>query len=230
MRFCGRCCDRKGMNAGVWVAVFLPVLIVPFVNGSSEAEENGAMSEPAAASAATPEEMADPRFVLGYTMPLLDGEAQDLHDYKGRVILIVNTASKCGYTRQYAGLQKLFESREDQGLVILGFPANNFGAQEPGSDTQIAEFCEQNFGVSFPMFSKVSVKGDDAHPLYQRLAKIEIEEIEGEPGKLGGPPPWNFTKFLVDRDGRVVARYSPKVEPDDERLLEKIDQLLGAGG
>ncbi len=236
----GWCCcsrDRRGLSAaalgGASVVIFLPALFANGSNGehgagSSGAEAPSAVAEIAPESAATPEEMADPRFVLGYTMPMLDGEPKDLHEYKGRVVLMVNTASRCGLTPQYDGLQKLYEAREERGLVILGFPANNFGNQEPGSDLQIAEFCEENFGVTFPMFSKVSVKGDDTHELYKKLAKIEIEEVGGEPGKRGGPPAWNFTKFLVDRDGLVVARFSPRVAPDDERLIGKIDQLLGA--
>ncbi|MEZ6242879.1 MAG: glutathione peroxidase [Phycisphaerales bacterium] len=217
------------MNAGVWAAIFTPIFIMLFPNASREPEEKASMNQPAAlASAATPEEMADPRFVLGYTMPMLDGEPKDLHEFKGKVVLIVNTASLCGYTRQYAGLEKLYEENKDKGLVILGFPANNFHAQEPGSDSEIAAFCDTQYSITFPMFSKISVRGDDTHPLYQRLAKIKIEEVDGEEGKLGGPPNWNFTKFLVDCKGRLVARYASKVEPDDERLIEKIHQLLDA--
>lgn len=221
MRLCGCCGGGRSVGVAVCVAALTPIWIAAISTGPGDGKE------PPPTSAAEPEEMADPRFVLGYTMPLLDGEAKDLHDYKGKVVLLVNTASFCGYTRQYAGLEKLYEGHKDRGLVVLGFPANNFGAQEPGSDLEIAAFCEERFAVSFPMFSKISVRGDDAHPLYQRLAKIEIAEVDGEEAKRGGPPNWNFTKFLVDRSGRVVARYAPKVEPDDERLVEKIGQLLG---
>lgn len=161
-------------------------------------------------------------YVLGYTMPLLDGQQQDLSAFKGKVILIVNTASRCGLTGQYAGLQELYENKEAEGFVVLGFPANNFLGQEPGTDEQIAEFCKKNFGVSFPMFSKVSVKGDDACPLYRQLTS--------QPEPIGGDIRWNFDKFLVDRDGKVVARFDPRTKPDDSRLLSKIDELLRQGG
>lgn len=161
-------------------------------------------------------------YVLGYTMPLLDGQQQDLSAFKGKVILIVNTASRCGLTGQYEGLQELYENKEAEGFVILGFPANNFLGQEPGTDEQIAEFCKKNFGVSFPMFSKVSVKGDDACPLYRQLTS--------QPDPIGGDIRWNFDKFLVDRDGKVVARFAPRTKPDDSRLLSKIDELLRQGG
>ncbi|MBX3351307.1 MAG: glutathione peroxidase [Phycisphaeraceae bacterium] len=155
-------------------------------------------------------------------MPLIDGQQQDLAAFKGKVILIVNTASRCGLTGQYAGLQELYENKEAEGFVILGFPANNFQGQEPGSDEQIAEFCKTNFGVSFPMFSKISVKGDDATPLYRQLTS--------QPAPIGGDIRWNFDKFLVDREGNVVARFDPRTKPDDKNLLSTIDELLRRGG
>ncbi len=160
----------------------------------------------------------DPAYVLGYTLKRIDGTPQKLEDYKGKVILIVNTASKCGYTPQYAGLQSLYESKMVDGLVVLGFPANNFGSQEPGTNVEIREFCSSKFSVTFPMFEKISVKGDDQHPLYKTLA--------AQPAPIGGEPKWNFTKFLVDRSGRVVARYEPKTAPNDPALLAQIDALL----
>lgn len=147
----------------------------------------------------------------------LDGHEQPLSAYKGKVLLIVNTASKCGFTPQYQGLQALHEQFAGQGLVVLGFPCNQFGHQEPGDAGQIGAFCEKNYGVSFPMFEKVDVNGDNAHPLY-RFLKAE------SPGLLGTEAiKWNFTKFLVDRDGKVVRRYAPKDKPahlaDDIRAL-----------
>jgi len=158
-------------------------------------------------------------YVLGYTMEDINGEAQDLSQYRGKVVMIVNTASKCGLTPQYEGLQALYERHRDQGFVILGFPANNFGNQEPGSDEQIAEFCTQNYGVAFPMFSKISVGGDDQCALYQQLT--------GMPDPIGGEVKWNFQKYLVDREGNVVAKFDPPVKPQDERITNEIERLLG---
>lgn len=171
--------------------------------------------------------VSDPKYVLDFTLKSIDGKDVDLAQYKGKVVLIVNVASKCGYTPQYEGLQALYASRKDKGLVILGFPANNFGAQEPGTNEDIATFCASKYSVTFPLFAKISVKGDDQHPLFKRLAAL--------PPPLGGDPKWNFTKFLVDRDGRVQYRFEPKARPTDKPdekdeaakdLLAKVDQLL----
>lgn len=150
----------------------------------------------------------------------IDGTPESLAAYKGKVILIVNVASQCGYTPQYAGLEKLYGEKKDKGLVILAFPANNFGAQEPGTNQEIAAFCSSSYSVTFPLFEKISVKGDDAHPLYRQLA--------AQPAPIGGEPKWNFTKFLIDRQGRPVARFESKVKPDDASLLGKLDELLAA--
>jgi glutathione peroxidase len=166
----------------------------------------------------TGEDAKDPAYVLGFTVKRIDGTPEPLSDYRGKVVLIVNTASKCGYTPQYAGLQKLYEDEKDRGFVILGFPANNFGKQEPGSNDEIKEFCTSKFHVTFPMFEKVDVKGETASPLYKRLA--------AQPSPIGGEPKWNFTKFLVDRSGRVVARYEPSTTPEDKALRARIDALL----
>jgi len=153
--------------------------------------------------------------VLNYQMPLLSGQMQNLSDYQGQVVLIVNTASKCGFTYQYEGLEALYEKYKDQGLVILGFPCNQFGEQEKGSDGEIASFCQKNYGVSFPMFSKIDVNGDGAAPLYQQLKK-------DAPGILGTKGiKWNFTKFLVNKQGEVVDRYAPTTKPEAlERDIE----------
>ena len=166
----------------------------------------------------TAAELADPAYVLRYEMPRIDGSKQHLAAYEGKVILIVNTASKCGLTPQYEGLEKLYGEHKDEGLVILGFPANNFAGQEPGTNFQIAQFCSERFDVSFPMFAKLSVKGDDVSPLYKQLAE--------QPEPIGTEPAWNFHKFLVDRSGRVVAQFSPQTTPDDEKLVEAIEHLL----
>lgn len=155
---------------------------------------------------------------LDLTMNMIDGTPKSLADYKGKAVLIVNVASKCGYTKQYAGLEALYKAKKDAGLVILGFPANNFGGQEPGTNKDIAAFCERDFGVTFPLFEKISVKGDDQDALYKSLAS--------QPAPVGGDPKWNFTKFLIDRQGRVVARFEPAVAPDDAELLKQIDAAL----
>lgn len=168
-----------------------------------------------ALQAKPPQEAEGDVNVLDHEMALIDGTEVSLKAYEGKVVLIVNTASKCGYTRQYEGLQKLYESKEADGLVVLGFPANNFMGQEPGSNRQIADFCSTEYGVTFPMFEKISVKGKDVHPLFAQLT-----EAVGEPS-------WNFNKYLVDREGNVVARYDSSTSPADQELVARIDGLLG---
>ncbi len=149
----------------------------------------------------------------------LGGESTDLSAYQGDVLLIVNTASKCGFTPQYEGLEKLHQTYEEQGLRVLGFPCNQFGRQEPGSSADIESFCQLNYGVSFPMHEKVDVNGDDAHPLFQQLKTAA-------PGLLGSKGiKWNFTKFLVGRDGEILGRYAPKTTPAD--MADDIEKALG---
>jgi len=155
--------------------------------------------------------------IYAFSAPLLDGRAIDLGQFKGQVLLIVNTASQCGFTPQYAGLEALYKKLEPEGLTILGFPCNQFGRQEPGSAAEIGQFCSSNYAVSFPMFDKIDVNGDNAHPLYQYL--------RGEKsGLLGSSIKWNFTKFLIDRSGKVVGRYAPTTTP--EALTKDIEALL----
>ena len=141
--------------------------------------------------------------VYDYSVKTIDGSPESLSSFKGKTVLIVNVASKCGYTPQYAGLQKLYTKYKDRGFVILGFPANNFGAQEPGTNAEIKTFCSRTYNVTFPMFSKVSVKGEDRQPLYQFLTE------QSPNTSTHGDIKWNFTKFLVDRDGKIVARFEP---------------------
>jgi glutathione peroxidase len=155
-----------------------------------------------------------------FTMKDIDGKSVSLAGYEGKVLLIVNVASKCGFTRQYAGLQKLYEKYKDRGFYVLGFPANDFGRQEPGTDSQIKNFCTTRFNVTFPMFSKITVKGENIHPLYEYL----VDPVENE--GFGGPIQWNFNKFLVDRDGKTVARYSSKTEPFDSELVDGLEKAL----
>lgn len=182
-----------------------------------------------------------PAYVLDHTARAIDGTETDLARYKGKVIVIVNVASKCGFTPQYEGLQKLYEKHKGAGLEILAFPSNDFREQEPGASEEIAAFCRENYGVTFPLFEKIRVvKGNDAekgraegtgagreqHPLYK--------DLTGQPEPIGGDPKWNFTKFVVDRDGRVVARFdadrkyvrTAELEPE---LVKKVETLLGAG-
>jgi glutathione peroxidase len=179
--------------------------------------------------------------VLEIPVERIDGAPTALHEYAGKVVLVVNVASKCGLTPQYAALESLYEAHRDRGLVVVGFPANNFGAQEPGANDEIAAFCSTTYGVQFPMFSKISVKGDDMHPLYRELIAAQPAATE-KPGsdfraKLAGygikqekPTDvfWNFEKFLIGRDGSVVARFAPDVEPNDPLLLDAIERALAA--
>lgn len=166
----------------------------------------------------TPDAM--PATPLAFEMPALDGTPTNLADYQGQVVLIVNTASQCGLTPQYQQLQELYEHYRDDGFTILAFPANNFGGQEPGSDTEIAAFCEENYGVGFDMFSKISVKGDDQHPLYTYLTGEDTN-----PG-FAGEITWNFEKFLLDREGNVVARFEPRTRPDAPEVVAAIEAEL----
>jgi glutathione peroxidase len=154
-----------------------------------------------------------------FTATTIDGDQQPLSAYVGQVLLIVNTASECGYTPHYAGLQLLYEKYGDQGLVVLGFPCDQFGRQEPGDEEQIKSFCTTTYGITFPMFAKVEVNGPGAHPLFAWLE-------EDRPGIPGGDIAWNFTKFLVDRSGRPVARYHHRTEPAE--LAADIEWLLAA--
>jgi glutathione peroxidase len=148
----------------------------------------------------------------------LDGRETPLAAFAGKVTLVVNTASKCGFTPQYAGLQALHDEYADRGFAVLGFPCNQFGAQEPGDAEEIGAFCERNYGVGFPMFAKIEVNGPQAHPIYKLLKKAA-------PGLLGSESiKWNFTKFLVDKDGRVVERFAPTTRPED--LKPAIEKLL----
>jgi glutathione peroxidase len=158
--------------------------------------------------------------VYAFEAETINGQTAKLADYKGKVLLIVNTASKCGFTPQYAGLEELYKKYNALGLEILGFPCNQFGGQEPGSESDIEEFCQLNYGVSFPMFAKVEVNGDAAHPLYKFLKSAQKGVLGSEGIK------WNFTKFLVDKEGNPVERYAPNTKP--EAIAKDIEALLDA--
>lgn len=157
--------------------------------------------------------------VYDFSAKTIIGEEKSLKDYEGKVLLIVNVASKCGFTPQYKGLQEVYDKYKEQGLEILGFPCNQFGGQEPGTEVDITSFCELNYGVNFPMFAKIDVKGDKAHPLYTYMT-------EQAPGLLGMKAvKWNFTKFLIGKDGKVVGRFAPQTKPVD--LEVEIEKVLG---
>jgi glutathione peroxidase len=154
--------------------------------------------------------------LLNHSFPgLVDGKNESLCQYQGKVILVVNTASFCGFTSQYDGLEKLYARMKDKGLVVLGFPSNDFGEQEPGSEKEIADFCRMTYGVEFPMVSKTVVKGKDAHPFYVKLAEV-----------TGSKPKWNFHKYLINRDATKVVAYTSFTKPDDKDLLKQIDEFL----
>jgi glutathione peroxidase len=157
--------------------------------------------------------------IYTFTLNSIDGKPAPLANYKGKVVLVVNVASQCGYTPQYSALESTYEKYKDQGFVILGFPANNFGAQEPGTNEEIKTFCTRKYSVTFPMYAKISVKGADQSPLYTYLTKDAGPSVAGE-------IKWNFTKFLVDRNGNVVQRFEPEVTPDSKEVIAAIEKQL----
>ena len=155
-----------------------------------------------------------------FTLPSIDGAPAPLSAYKGKTVLIVNVASQCGYTPQYTGLEALYKKYKNQGFVILGFPANNFMSQEPGTDEEIKTFCSTKYNVTFPIFSKISVKGDDIHPLYKFLTSKDTNP------DFGGDIKWNFSKFLVDKNGKIIARFEPAVKPESDPVIQAIEKAL----
>jgi glutathione peroxidase len=163
---------------------------------------------------------AEAHSIYDFTMKSIDGQPVSLRSYSGKVVLLVNVASKCGFTPQYAGLEAVYEKYKDRGLVIVGIPANNFAQQEPGTDEEIKKFCSNKYNVSFPMMSKVSVLGDDKTPLYQFLTDKSANP------QIGGDIKWNFTKFLFDRNGNPVARFEPAVKPDSPEVTAAIEATL----
>jgi glutathione peroxidase len=183
-------------------AALVPATLVPHARAA----------KPAGGRAMTPS-------IHDFTVRGIDGKPVSLAQYKGKVLLVVNTASRCGFTPQYKSLEALYERYRDKGLVVLGFPANNFMNQEPGSDEEIAKFCSLTYDVSFPMFSKVSVKGRDIAPLYAWLTKDS-----GHAGDIE----WNFAKFLVGPDGRVVARFSPRTDPLSKDVVDRVEALVAS--
>lgn len=174
-----------------------------------------------AAAAASSGKEGEAPAALNFKMPKLSGEEVSLSDYKGKVVVMVNVASKCGYTRQYTPLQKLYDDHKADGLVVLGFPCNQFGGQEPGSPEEIKSFCEENYGVTFDMFAKIDVNGDDASPLYKYLTAQKTEP------KGAGAVKWNFEKFVIGRDGKLAGRFSSRVSPDSDEFMAVVNKLIG---
>lgn len=170
----------------------------------------------------SPVEPVREKSILDFSMRDIDGKDVKLGKYKGNVLLVVNTASKCGYTPQYEGLENIYKKYNTQGFYVLGFPANNFGGQEPGSNEEIKEFCTLKYKTTFPMFAKISVKGEDQHPLYNFLTNPKTNP------EFAGDIKWNFNKFLVDREGKVVARFDSKATPESPEVTAAIEKYLAA--
>jgi glutathione peroxidase len=158
--------------------------------------------------------------IYNFEVKDIEGKPVKLEIFKGKVLMIANVASKCGFTPQYAGLEKLYKKFNDRGFVVLGFPANNFRNQEPGTNTEIMRFCKSNYGVTFPMFAKISVAGVDKHPLY-----IFLTEKTTNP-EFSGEIRWNFDKFLIDRSGKIIARFDPSEKPEDEKIMRAVEKAL----
>jgi glutathione peroxidase len=168
--------------------------------------------------------MAGEKSIYDFTMNSIDGAPTPLSTFKGKIVLLVNVASRCGFTPQYTALESVYEKYKDRGFAIIGIPANNFGAQEPGSNQEIKTFCSSKYHVTFPMMAKVSVKGDDQTPLYQFLTDKSAHP------QTGGEIQWNFTKFLIGPDGQVITRFESKVTPDSPEVTEAIEKALSAAG
>ena len=193
------------MRRGAAVSLMAYMMMVGSLTGTAK----GAAPGPASGTS-----------VYDFTMKSIDGADVPLARYKGKVMLVVNVASKCGYTPQYEGLEALYRRYKDKGLVLLGFPANNFGSQEPGTDAEIKTFCTTNYNVTFDMFSKISVKGDDQHPLYAWLTSEQANPA------TAGSVKWNFTKYLIDKNGRVIAKFGSATKPMSEELVNAIEDAL----
>ena len=194
--------------------IIAAILILAAVAAAGAAYKFGFILNP------SPSEPVTEKSVYEFTMRDIDGKSVKLDAYKGKVVMIVNVASHCGYTPQYEGLQALYEKNKDKGLVILGFPANNFMGQEPGTEAEIKEFCTSKYKVTFPMFAKISVKGEDQHPLYNYLTNKATDP------EFAGDISWNFNKFLIDRSGKIVARFGSKDTPDGEKVAAAVEKYL----
>jgi glutathione peroxidase len=196
------------------LSLLMAALVAVTACNITAAEQSTKPKEKITMSTAT----ANTKSIHDFTLKNIDGQEVKLDAYKGKVALLVNVASRCGYTPQYEGLQAIYTKYKDQGFVILGFPANNFGSQEPGSNEEIKTFCSTKYNVTFPMFAKISVQGDDIHPLYQFLTSNEAG--------FGGDVKWNFGKFLVDKNGKVIARFDSGDAPESSKVTQAIEQAL----
>ena len=204
-----------------FIAGAFALLAAAFVVTAKPADRKAdVIKEPTAAPAKA--EKDHPVSPLDFKLKSIDGKDFDLSQFKGKAVLLVNVASKCGLTPQYEALESVYEKYQDKGFVIVGFPANNFGGQEPGTEAEIKQFCSSKYNVKFPMTSKISVKGDDQHPLYKFLTSKDTA------GDFAGDIEWNFAKFLVDRNGNVIARFSSKTKPEDPQVGETIEKALAA--
>jgi len=217
----------RSLSLFVTALTFLAVVLLPTGERSCQAAELSApglgvqkVKKKKKAKASKKKDVKMP--ALSFKMKDIDGKPQDLGQYYGDVVLMVNTASRCGFTPQYEGLEKVYEKYAKKGFVILAFPANNFGKQEPGPNDEIKQFCKSRFNVTFPLFGKVSVKGSDICDLYKYLTDKKADH------KQGGKIPWNFTKFLVNRKGEVVARFGPRTKPEDPKLTAAIEKQIAA--
>jgi glutathione peroxidase len=214
------CCSKKksGMSVVIFGGVYIAI-ILPMMNKASDKREQAEIETVSAlVEPKVQEDAMVSKDVLGYEFEMLDGTVQSLEDYRGDVVMMVNVASACGLTPQYEGLEAMYQKYKDDGLVIIGFPANEFAGQEPGTNEEIAAFCSGEYGVTFPMAGKIVVKGEGTHPLYAQLA--------AQPEPIGGEPEWNFAKFLVNREGEVVARFPSRTEPGDLELVASVEVLL----
>lgn len=201
------------MKLGVLTLVLLSLMVgMVSMAGETVAKQDGADGS------------SDEKSIYDFKVKTITGEEVSLEDYKGKTILIVNVASKCGYTRQYAEMQAAYEKYKDRDFVVLGFPCNQFGGQEPGSEEEIVKFCKENYGVSFPMFSKLDVKGESADPLFKFLSALETSP------KGSGDISWNFEKFLINAEGKVLGRYKSAVSPTGKEMVELLEELLPKTG
>ncbi len=209
-------------------APLLPLCLALIACGSSAPAGDSAKGAPAAAkdspvAKASDKAAAPSSPTIDHEVTRIDGSKEKLSDYRGKALLVVNTASECGFTPQYGGLQELYGKYKDKGLVVMGFPSNEFGGQEPGTEEEIAKFVDSKFGVEFPMFAKVETNGEGASALYRTLTSETSKEMQG-------PVKWNFTKFLVDAEGKVVGRFDSGTKPDADELIAAIEKALPAAG
>ncbi len=215
----------RGFAGCLSLGMVLALAAVPIACQDADSNEASSPARPEEnVQSDPPSDASEPEGAFAFSARSIEGEPVELSRYQGKVLLIVNVASRCGNTPQYADLETLYEEKKDRGLVVLGFPANDFGSQEPGTNAQIRRFCTSKYGVSFPMFAKISVKGQEQHPLYAWLTD------EQRHPETGGSIRWNFDKFLIGRDGKVIARFSPRTNPSSDEVVAAVDAAIGSQG